>query len=84
VLASSAWKLSQLWVVVALGLFGVAFLIGAVYLSRVGIALERVAEGDGSDKEDAVGLLNRWLVGYTVVLGVLLVAVWDMVFKPGV
>jgi hypothetical protein len=28
-------------------------------------------------------LLDQWLLGYGVVLVVLLVAVWDMVFKPG-
>jgi hypothetical protein len=33
--------------------------------------------------EDAIALLNRWLAGYIVVPVVLLVIVWDMVFKPG-
>jgi hypothetical protein len=28
-------------------------------------------------------LLDRWILGYRVVLVVLVVAVWDMVFKPG-
>jgi hypothetical protein len=28
-------------------------------------------------------LLNHWPAGYGFVLAVLLVAVWDMVFKPG-
>src|SRR6266571_4849262 len=41
VLASSAWSFSQLWVRLALGLFILAFLVGAVYLSRVGIGLTR-------------------------------------------
>src|SRR5438128_10556013 len=41
VLASSAWSFSQLWVSLALGLFILAFLVGAVYLSRVGIGLAR-------------------------------------------
>jgi uncharacterized membrane protein len=83
VLASSAWKFTQLWVILALGLFGVAFLIGAVYLSGVGIALARAGSDDGPGREDAIALLNRWLAGYIVVLVVLLVIVWDMVFKPG-
>src|SRR5437667_4857731 len=34
VLASSAWSFSQRWVGVALGLFILGFLVGAVYLSR--------------------------------------------------
>jgi hypothetical protein len=28
-------------------------------------------------------LLNRWLAGYGFVLALLLMALWDMVFKPG-
>jgi len=83
VLAGAAWNLTQFWVLFALGLFAVAFLIGAVYLSRVSIALERTTGTDGAGTGSAVDLLNRWLVGYGVVLVILLVAVWDMVFKPG-
>ncbi|TME89752.1 MAG: DUF2269 family protein, partial [Chloroflexi bacterium] len=41
VLASSAWSFSQRWVRLALALFILAFLVGAVYLSRVGIGLAR-------------------------------------------
>jgi uncharacterized membrane protein len=82
VLASSAWSFSQLWVRLALGLFILAFLVGAVYLSRVGIGLARASAGNRPASESAA-LLTRWLVGYVVVLGLLLVAVWDMIFKPG-
>jgi uncharacterized membrane protein len=82
VLAGAGGSFSQLWVLLGLGLFGVAFVVGAVYLSRVGIQLERAATGGAVAREDAVRLINRWLVGYAVVLAVLLVAVWDMVFKP--
>ena len=28
-------------------------------------------------------LLDRWILGYRLVLLVLVVAVWDMIFKPG-
>lgn len=84
VLAGSEFKFSQLWVLLGLGLFALAFLIGGVYLSRVGIQLERAAGSDsGSGTAGLASLLNRWLVGYGVVLVVLVVAVWDMVFKPG-
>ncbi len=82
VLASSAWSFSQLWVRLALGLFVLAFLVGAVYLSRVGIGLAR-ATADKSLATEGTALLNRWLVGYVVVLALLVVAVWDMIFKPG-
>ncbi len=80
VLISSDFHFSQAWVRLALGLFALAFLVGAVYLSRVGIALERAAS---VPSPAAVAALDRWLVGYGVVLAVLVVAVWDMVFKPG-
>ena len=82
VLASSAWSFSQLWVRLALGLFILAFLVGAIYLSRVGIGLARAA-ADNRLASEGVALLNRWLAGYVVVLGLLVIAVWDMIFKPG-
>ena len=82
VLASSAWSFSQLWVRLALGLFILAFLVGAVYLSRVGIGLAR-ATANNRLASEGTALLNRWLVGYVVVLALLVVAVWDMIFKPG-
>jgi uncharacterized membrane protein len=83
VLNGAEWSFSQFWVRFALGLFAVAFLIGAVYLSRVGIQMQRLASAAGADASAAAHLLNRWFVGYGVVLTVLLVALWDMVFKPG-
>jgi uncharacterized membrane protein len=83
VLSGAEWQFSRFWVLFALGLFALAFLIGAVYLSRVGIQMQRVASAAGADTSAAARLVNRWLVGYGVVLTVLIVALWDMVFKPG-
>lgn len=83
VLADSEFHFSQLWVLLALALFAVAFLIGAVYLSRVAIQLDRATAGQGQTEAGPAALLNRWLLGYWIVLAVLLVAVADMVFKPG-
>jgi uncharacterized membrane protein len=84
VLSSAAWAMTQLWVLLALGLFTLAFLIGALYLSRVAIAMERAAtRGESGGAPSATALLSRWLIGYGVVLAVLLITVWDMVFKPG-
>jgi uncharacterized membrane protein len=81
VLISAEWNFSQAWVLLALGLFVVAFLIGALYLGRIGIQFERAAESGGAG--DGRLLLDRWIVAYRVVLLVLVVAVWDMIFKPG-
>src|SRR5438067_9487121 len=74
VLASSAWSFSQLWVRLALGLFILAFLVGAIYLSRVGIGLDR-ATADNRPAGEAAALLHRWLGGFDVVLGLLDLAV---------
>jgi hypothetical protein len=84
VLENAAWDFGQLWVLLALGLFAGAFLIEAVYLSRIGTRLQRLAVSDEPmAANDGSTLLDRWLVGYGTVLVVLLIAVWDMVFKPG-
>jgi uncharacterized membrane protein len=82
VLSSSEWNLGQAWVLLALGGFGVAFLIGAVFLSRSAIQLDRIMTGTG-DLSAARAAIGRWLLGYGVVLVVLVLVVWDMIFKPG-
>ena len=82
VLSDSEWSFEQTWVRAAIALFLVAFLVGAVYLSRVGITLDRTA-GDGARAAALPALVNRWLAGYLVVLTVLIATVADMVFKPG-
>jgi uncharacterized membrane protein len=80
VLENVDWNFSQLWVRLAIGLFVLAFLIGAIYLGRLGIQLQRLAS---NDRAAAVAVLGRWLAGYWLVLLVLLIALWDMIFKPG-
>lgn len=82
VLAGSEWNLAQLWIVVALAAFAAAFLVGAVYLSRVALRLQRVAIAT-PDLAAAHAAIGRWLIGYGFVLAILAVALWDMVFKPG-
>lgn len=81
VLAGTEFSFSQAWVRVGLGLFAAAFLVGAVYMSRIGIQLDRAAQTDSSATR-LRGLLDRWIAGYAIVLLILVVAVWDMVVKP--
>jgi uncharacterized membrane protein len=81
VLDSAAWDFGQAWILIAIGLFAAAFLIGAVYLSRVALQL---VGSDGADAEVSRSLLDRWLFGYGLVLVILVLIVADMVFKPGV
>jgi uncharacterized membrane protein len=90
VLVSGIWLVlaqardfAQLWVLLALGAFAVAFVIGAVYLSRSAIQMERAATAASADLRVARDALGRWMLGYAVVLVILVFALWDMVFKPG-
>jgi uncharacterized membrane protein len=79
---SAAWDLGQRWVRIALILFAVAFLIGAVFQSRTAILAQRAVAS--SDHAEAAHQLRRWSWGMGVILVLLLVIAWDMVFKPGV
>lgn len=81
VIESNAWDFGQTWILVAIALFAAAFLIGAVFQSRAAIKGERAATA-GYDQE-AVRQLRRWSWGMRLILVILLVATWDMVFKPG-
>lgn len=83
VLTDSEWRFTQLWVLLGLGAFIVTFLIGAVYLSRITIQLERLAASANVDSNVIAELVGSWIAGYLVILIILLFAVWDMVFKPG-
>lgn len=83
ILGGVGWSFSQLWVQLALGLFALAFLVGAVYMSRLGIQINRTLTSFDVDPATANRLLNRWMLGYGIVVIILLAALWDMVFKPG-
>ncbi len=76
-----AWFFGQGWVRLALGLFSVAFVVGAVFQSRAAILAQRAV--DAGDHATATRHLRRWSWGMRLILLVLLVITWDMVFKPG-
>lgn len=80
-LTSELDSFNQFWVQLALGLLAMAFLVGIGFLSRIGIAAERAADRD--DHAEASALLRRWSRVMAVVVVLLLVATWDMTFKPG-
>jgi uncharacterized membrane protein len=82
VLDSKAWALDQTWIWLALVLFGAAFAVGAGFQSRAAIGAERAARA--GDHDGAVRHLRRWSWGMCVILLLLVVAAWDMVFKPGI
>jgi uncharacterized membrane protein len=83
VFASPRWSFTQLWVILALVAFVVVFLVGAIYLSRIALELERTATPADTGLQAVRMVLGRWLVGYQFVLLILLFVLWDMVFKPG-
>jgi uncharacterized membrane protein len=81
ILNSAAWNFGQAWIQLALALFAVAFAIGAAHQSRTALRAERaVANGD---RDEALRQLARWSWGYRLIVVLLMVAAWDMVFKPG-
>jgi uncharacterized membrane protein len=81
VVDSTAWSFGQAWVWLALALLAAAVLVGAVFLSRTALAAERaVAAGDHLG---AARQLRRWSWGIGLILLLLVVATWDMIFKPG-
>jgi len=59
---------------------GCAFLIAA-HQSTAAIRADRALER--GDHSEARRQLLRWSVGYWLILALLVVAVWDMVMKPG-
>jgi uncharacterized membrane protein len=81
VLDSTAWDFGQFWVQLALALFVVAFVIGAAHQSRAALHAERAVER--GDRDEALRQLARWSWGYRLIVLLLVVAAWDMEFKPG-
>jgi uncharacterized membrane protein len=78
---SEAWDFGQTWVQLGLGLFAAAFLIGAAHQSRAAIAAERAAQR--GDAAVAAAQLRRWAWGTALIVALIVLATWDMVFKPG-
>jgi putative copper export protein len=79
VLTSAAWDFSQVWVIIGIACFVLAFAVGVGVVARTGVALSRPE----TPESEAHALLRRWLAAYVVVVAILLIAVWDMVVKPG-
>jgi uncharacterized membrane protein len=81
VLDSAAWDFGQTWIWLALALLAAAVLVGAVFLSRAALGAERAIEA--GDHAAARRQLSRWSWGIRLILLLLVIATWDMVFKPG-
>src|SRR6266511_1486808 len=75
VLVDEAWTCEQTWIWLAVAL------VGAVFLSRAALAAQRAV--DAGDLVQATRQLRRWSWGIRLIILLLVVATWDMVFKPG-
>lgn len=71
---------NQFWILLALALFFVAFLIGVLFQSRAAIRAERAVNAE--DSNEAVRQLRRWSWGMRLILLLLVVVTWDMVVRP--
>jgi uncharacterized membrane protein len=80
-MVAKQWDFGDTWISIAFALFIGAFLIGAAHQSRAAIAAEKASQA--GDDATALHHLRRWAYGMAVILVLLLVATWDMVFKPG-
>jgi uncharacterized membrane protein len=82
VVNSDAWSFGQGWVIAGLSLFTSAFVFGVAFQARTGMAAQRALAAMNHD--DAFRQFRRWSWGMRAIVVVLIVAVWDMVGKPGV
>jgi uncharacterized membrane protein len=80
-LVLKGWDFADGWVVFALVLFAVAFLVGAFVQSRAAISAGKALAA--GEEADAMRYLRRWSWGSRFILLLLIVATWDMTFKPG-
>ena len=81
VLDSSTSDFGQTWIWLALALVAAAVLVGALVLGRSALAAERAVKA--GDHARAAKHMRTWSWGIRLILVLLVVATWDMVFKPG-
>jgi uncharacterized membrane protein len=76
----SDFDFEQTWVWIGIVLFAAAMVVGGAFQSRAALAAERAAAA--GDNESATAQLRRWTWGMRLIAVLLVVAAWDMVFKP--
>jgi uncharacterized membrane protein len=81
---NDAWTIGQLWIVLALVLFGVSFLVGAAYFGPESKRIAAAAEAGGPAAPEVQRRIRRMSLVGRLDLLLLLVIVWDMVAKPGI
>lgn len=78
---SHEWDPGQTWVWLGIALFAAAIVVGALFPGFANKRAERAVAKD--DHVEAARQLRMWAMGMGTVLLLLVIAVWDMVFKPG-
>lgn len=83
VIIQDAWEFSQTWVWVALLLFAIAFVEGAVIGDRIEKQLLELRRAGEQTSIVAVELFNRWMRSTNISILTWLGILAMMVFKPG-
>jgi uncharacterized membrane protein len=83
VAVSDAWTIGQLWIILALVLFGITFVTGAFFLGPEAGRIGGLIEERGPEDPEVRRRLRRLVLIGRVDLVTLIVIVWDMAVKPG-
>jgi uncharacterized membrane protein len=83
VAVNEAWTIGQLWIILALVLFGLTFATGAFFLGPEAGRIARLVDERGVSDPEVRRRLRRVVLVGRVDLITLIVVVWDMVVKPG-
>jgi uncharacterized membrane protein len=80
---SAAWTIGQLWIVLALVLFGLTAITGAVFLGPESGRIGKLIRARGADDSEVQRRIRRIVFIARLDLITLIVIVWDMAVKPG-
>jgi uncharacterized membrane protein len=81
---SGAWQFSQLWIILAIALVVVLFLVGVGFHVPQYKRIRTAVEQHGEDSPEARRLVHRSFLAAQVEVGLLAIVVLLMVFKPGI
>lgn len=78
-----AWRIGQLWIILALVGFGITLVGGAVYFGPEAKRIREAAQAEGPKSARVQALVRRIFVVSRFDLTLLILIVADMVLKPG-
>jgi uncharacterized membrane protein len=80
---SEAWTIGQLWIALALVLFGLTALTGAIFLGPESGRIGKLIRARGAEEAEVRRRIRRIVLIARLDLITLIVIVWDMAVKPG-